>query len=102
VGGRQHLSTISCGLTYKDRQMLLARGELSMAARAALCATIELGGYEPFQLLEISLPIARELRDASLRLGLPALALNLTSEIRKHLGHPGLRKARRRSASGGW
>jgi hypothetical protein len=77
------VKTISCGLTYDDRDMLRAKGELSAAARAVLKSATVLVGHEPLQLVDIPEEIGREIRDACQRLGLHVLALNLTTQIKK-------------------
>src|SRR5262245_37129932 len=83
------MNTISCGLTFAEREVLLTRGKLSMAARIALYSAAVLAEneqlhtfeFEPLVLLDVPVEVAREIRDACLLLGLRLLACKLTIQI---------------------
>src|SRR5262245_23338425 len=75
--------TISCSLTREERDVLLADAGLSAAARIALYSAAVVEEDDPLQLVAIHVETARELRDASQRLGLRMVALSLTLQIRR-------------------
>jgi hypothetical protein len=88
------LKTISCGLTYDERDKLLAEGDLSDDARKILkspettvemspVAGKELATGEPLQLHEIPVMIAHELLAAAETLRLTRFAAALKAELKR-------------------